>query len=145
MKLKDLKTYIHWVNNKNKCVWDVVNIKDGPWVKYLETGDSELIHNTLKARQGRTEPNDYWYPIEDFNKLVESIKIHGFQNKFITDKKHQNAFNKNNWPGGKAPVQVSPNGLIRNGHHRCAILYYLYGPEYDIQIKNNILQNMPPK
>ena len=34
-------------------------------------------------------------------------------------------------------IKVSKTGWIGDGHHRCAILYYLYGPEYEIKLLGN--------
>ena len=138
IKLKELKTNIHRLDNSNKCIIDVKNIKNSPWVIYLETGDTELIYKDLNAKKGK-------YTLENFNKLVESIKKHGFTNKFINNKKLRDEFNGDNWPGGTSPVTILPNNLINNGNHRCAILYFLYGPEYEITLKNNVLQDVSKK
>ena len=45
----------------------------------------------------------------------------------IGSKEFQKTFNGINWQGGKGTIKISGNGKIGDGHHRCAILYFLYG------------------
>jgi len=145
MKLKNVKCSIHKLDNNNKFYVDVVNIGCSPWVIYLQTKNTKPLYDSFKATQTQPSwPDDYWYDIKDFDKLVESIKKYGYKKEFCNNKKFQNNFNGKNWKGGKGVVKMHTNGNIQDGHHRCAILYFLYGPEYEITIKNNILQNIPP-
>lgn len=145
LKLKDLKCSIHKLDKNNKFFIDIVSIKDSPWVIYLTLKDTEPLYNSFKATQTHPNfPNDYWYDIKDFDKLVESIKKYGYKKEFCNNEKFQNKFNGDNWKGGKGTIKISRNGHIGDGHHRCAILYYLYGPEYEVNIDENILQSIEP-
>tara|TARA_B100001142_G_scaffold236619_1_gene235102 strand:+ start:4007 stop:4450 length:444 start_codon:yes stop_codon:yes gene_type:complete len=145
MKLQNVKCSIHKLDSNNKFFVDIVNIKDSPWVTYLEKKNTEPLYNSFKATQSHPDwPNDYWYDIKDFDKLVESIKKYGYVKELCNNETFQNNFNGKNWKGGKGPVKIMPDGNIYDGHHRCAIFYFLYGPEYELNIKNTILQNIPP-
>ena len=144
-KLKDLKCYVHKLDKKNKFFIDTVSIKDSPWVIYLTLKDTKPVYDSFKATQTQPDfPNDYWYDIKDFDKLVESIKKYGYKKEFCNNEKFQNEFNGDNWTGGKGVIKISRNKHIGDGHHRCAILYYLYGPEYEINLDGNVLQDIEP-
>ena len=145
MKLKNLKCSIHKLDRFNNFYIDIVNIRDSPWVVYLRDNDTKPLYDSFKATQTHPDwPNDYWYNIENFDRLVESIKKYGYKNEFCNNDIFQNKFNGKNWQGGRGPIKIYNNN-ISDGHHRCAILYFLYGPEYDIEIKNHILQDIKPK
>ena len=98
MKLKNLKCSIHKLDKFNKFYIDIVNIEESPWVIYLRDNDTKPLYDSFKATQTHPKwPNDYWYNIENFDKLVESIKKYGYKNEFCNNDKFQNKFNGKNW------------------------------------------------
>ena len=142
-KLKNLKcSVIKFDSNNNSYVDHNVKLEDSPWIPYLENKNTDKLFESFKATQNHPDHLDnYWYPLEKFDKLVESIKKYGYKSEFCNNMKFQNTFNGNDWPGGKGIVKIG-DGKIGDGHHRCAILYYLCGPEKEVVVINNILQNV---
>tara|TARA_Y100000389_G_scaffold162758_1_gene165661 strand:+ start:3515 stop:3982 length:468 start_codon:yes stop_codon:yes gene_type:complete len=151
MKLNELLCSVIKFSNKEKkeVFIDIINIKNSPWVVYLETKNTEPLYESFYATQNHPDhPNNYWYDITNFDKLVESIKKYGYRNELCNNEIFQKTFNGNNWHGGKGPIKIgcTTNTHINDGHHRCAILYFLYGPEFEIKVCNNgFIENIPPK
>lgn len=145
MKLKDLKCSVHKLDSNGKFYIDIVNIQNSPWIPYLKNKNTKHILDSFKAtRANKDHPNDYSYPFDKFDKLVSSIKKHGYRNDFCNNPTFQDKFNGTNWPGGKKQIFINPNCEICDGHHRCAILYHIYGPEFSINVINGKIQNIPP-
>jgi hypothetical protein len=147
IKLKELTcSVIKLDTNKKVYVDNKVKIEDSPWIIYLNEKNTKPLYDSFYAtRKHPQHPNDYWYDISNFDRLVESIRIYGYKNEFCNNPSFQNSFNSSEWPGGKGPIKVSKTKQIGDGHHRCAILYYLYGPDYEIKLLNNrIIQDVPP-
>lgn len=150
MLLKDLKCSIIKFKNKEKNIVYVdqnVKIENSPWVIYLKTKNTEPLYESFYATQQHPDhDNNYWYNIENFDKLVESIKKYGYKNEFCNNLEFQKKLNGENWQGGKGTIKIGHNGKIGDGHHRCAILYFLYGPNYEIKLKNNFeIENIDPQ
>ena len=150
MLLKDLKcSVIKFQNKEDNIVYvdEHVKIENSPWVIYLKTKNTEPLYESFYATQQHPDhDNNYWYNIENFDKLVESIKKYGYKNEFCNNSEFQKTFNGINWQGGKGTIKISGNGKIGDGHHRCAILYFLYGPNYEIKLKTNFeIENIDPR
>lgn len=147
IKLKELKCSVIKFKDDKKNVYVDSNVKieESPWVIYLKEKNIKPLYDSFYATRKHPEhPNDYWYDITKFDKLVESIKIHGYKNELCNNPSFQNKFNGSNWQGGIGPIKVSKTGQIGDGHHRCAILYYLYGSEYEIKLLDNWkIDNIP--
>lgn len=146
-KLKNLRCSVIKLNKDGIAYVDHnVKLEDSPWVDYLINKSTTKLFDSFKATQKHPDhPDDYWYPLEKFDRLVENIKKKGYINEFCNNSNIQNSWNGKDWPGGKGPIKIGPNGKIGDGHHRCCILYYFYGPEYEIQLKNFLIHNIPPK
>jgi len=149
MLLKNLYCSVIKFSDKEKktvFVDENVKLEDSPWVIYLKNNNTEPLYESFYATQNHpAHDNNYWYNIENFDKLVESIKKHGYQNEFCNNKEFQTSFNGSNWQGGKGRIKIGPNGKIGDGHHRCAILYFLYGPDFEIKpIGNCEIENIKP-
>lgn len=123
-----------------------VNIADSPWVPYIKNKDTGPLYESFHAtRKHPDHPDDYWYNVEKFDKLVESIRTRGYVNKLCNNPSFQDEFNGSDWQGGKGTIKVSPYGNVADGHHRCAILYCLYGPEYEITLTSGgEIEDVPP-
>ena len=147
IKLKNLTCSVIKLNeNKNAYVDSNVKIEDSPWVIYLQENNKKPLYDSFYAtRKHPDHKDDYWYDIKNFDKLVESIKVNGYRNNFCNNPNFQDKFNGKDWQGGKGPIKLSEQGKIGDGHHRCAILYYIYGPEYEIKLLNNwLIDDIPP-
>lgn len=142
--LNNLKIAMCRYNDNTRASYtEQINIKDSPWYIYLTTGNTNLIEkNFEEIRKHKDHPNDYSYPIGDFNKIVDSILKNGYKKELCNNTKFQNNFNGENWKGGKGPVKIGNDGFVWDGHHRCVALLYLLGPDYEITIKNNYLENI---
>ena len=138
MKLKHLLCSVIKLDQYNKAyVDDKVKLGDSPCVDYLNSGSTVKLYESFIATQKHPDhPDDYWYPIEKLNVLVENIKKYGYQNEICNNKLVQDELNGENWPGGKGPIIIGNNGKIGDGHHRCCILYHIYGGDYEIEINN---------
>jgi hypothetical protein len=145
IKLKDLYcSVIKLDKNGNSYVDNKVKIEDSPWVDFLINKSTKKLYESFYATQKHPEHlNNYWYPIEKFNILVENIRKYGYRNEFCNNKQIQDNLNGDNWPGGKGPIKINGN-KIGDGHHRCCILYYLYGGNYEIKINNYLVENIEP-
>lgn len=120
-----------------------INIKESPWYIYLKTGKTELIEKNFKeVRQHKDHPNNYSYPISDFDKIVKSILKNGYKINLCNNPSFQYKFNGNDWKGGKGPIKIGNDGFVWDGHHRCVALLYLLGPKYQITINNNLLDDI---
>jgi len=127
IKFKEDKKEVYVDNN--------VQLKDSPWFIYLTTKNTDSLYESFYAtRKHNDHKNDYWYNIKNFDKLFLSIKLFGYRKKLCNNSQFQNRFNGNKWQGGKGPIKIDKNGKICDGHHRCVILYYLFGPNYIINI-----------
>ena len=147
IKLKNIKCSVIKLDKNNKVYVDNrVKIEDSPWVVYLKHNDTKLLFDSFYATRKHPKHDDnYWYDLENFDKLVNSIKINGYKNELCNNSNFQDDFNGKTWQGGLGPIKISKYGNISDGHHRCAILYYLYGPEFEIEITNNYtIKNIPP-
>ena len=147
LKLKQLTCSVIKMDKNNTAYVDAnVKLNESPWYIYLKYKNVEPLYESFYAtRKHPDHKNDYWYDISNFDKLVESIKINGYKNELCNNKTFQDKFNGNKWQGGKGPIKVSTCGKVGDGHHRCVILYYLYGPEYDIKLLDNyLIDNIPP-
>jgi hypothetical protein len=146
LKLKELYCSVIKLNNEGKAYVDIrVKLCDSPWVDYLNTGSTDKLYESFRATQKHPDhPDNYWYPIEKFGLLVENIKKYGYKNSFCNNKEIQDKLNGDNWPGGKGPIKIGGGGKIGDGHHRCCILYYLYGGDYEIEITNCLVKDIPP-
>ena len=71
------------------------------------------------------------------------MRKYGYRNEYCNNKKIQDKLNGENWPGGKGPIKIGGN-QIGDGHHRCCILYYLYGGDYEIEVNNYLVKNIDP-
>ena len=143
MKLGDLLISMCRYDNIKGQYEEKINIKKSPWYIYLLNGNTDLIFkNFEEIRKHSLHPNDYSYPIEDFDKLVLSIKEKGYQLNLCNNPNFQNNFNGSNWKGGKGPVKIGDDNFVWDGHHRCVILLFLYGENYEIKVKNNVLQSI---
>ena len=143
IKLKDLKCSMCRFNNEKGSYEERINLNKSPWYIYLLTQNTdELLKNFEEIRKHPSHPKDYYYPITDFDRLYTNIKEKGYLTSF-TNSKEQRKFNNENWKGGKGPVKIGNDGFIWDGHHRCAILLYIYGPEYEVNIVDNILEDIP--
>ena len=121
-----------------------VPIENSPWVTYLRDNDTGPLYESFYATQKHPDhKDDYWYDVKNFDRLVESIKHFGYKNELCNNPKFQDRFNGKSWQGGKGTIKIG-NGRIGDGHHRCAILYRLYGPDYIIHVNNCIVSNVPP-
>ena len=145
IKLKDLYcSVIKLDNNGTAYVDERVKLGDSPWVDYLNTGSTVKLYESFRAVQKHDDHlNDYWYPLEKFNILVENIKKYGYKNEICNNKNVQDKLNGENWPGGKGPIKIGGN-KIGDGHHRCCILYHLYGGDYEIEVNNYLIKNIEP-
>ena len=145
VKLKDLLcSVIKLDGNGNAYADHFVKLGDSPWIPYLKDKNTEKLYQSFEAtRKHPDHPDDYHYPLYTFDKLVDSIRKNGYKNEFCNNENFQNDFNGKNWPGGKGAVKIGGN-KIGDGHHRCAILYHIYGPDYEVNVVNNILQNIEP-
>ena len=155
-KLKDLKISTHKVNiNKNfnklniccKNAYRGVNINECAWLYYLNNNDDSKIKELISLYQKCDKyPDNYSYDLSHFNKLLNSMIIFGYNNIFEKSNKFRIKFQDDNWPGGNGPVKIyrdeDGNFHIGDGHHRCSILYYLFGPEKYIYIKDQTLINL---
>ena len=143
-KLKNLKiSMCRYNNNTKESYTEKIYIKDSPWYIYLKTGSTKLIEeNFIEVRKHKDHPNNYFYPISDFDKLVKSIKEKGYNKELCNNSSFQNQFNGNNWKGGKGPIKIGNDGFVWDGHHRCVALLYLLGENHTIIITNNYLDNI---
>ena len=144
IKLKDLTCSVIKFKDDKKGVYVDSNVKieESPWVPYLKNKNTDKLYESFYATQNHPDhPNDYWYDINKFDKLVDSIKKNGYKNDYCNNPLFQDKFN-NNWQGGKGTINISHNRQIYDGHHRCAILYYLYGPDFEIEINNGLVYNL---
>ena len=149
MLLKNLTcSVIKFTDRQKKTVFVDHNVKieDSPWVIYLKTKNTEPLYESFYATQKHPDhDNNYWYNIENFDKLFESIKNLGYKNEYCNNEEFQTSFNGSNWQGGKGTIKIGSNGKIGDGHHRCAILYFLYGPDYEIKLCGNYeIENIKP-
>ena len=147
IKLKNITCSVIKLDSNNKAYPEYnIKIENSPWVIYLEKNETKKLYDSFYATRKHPKfSNDYWYDLEKFNLLLESIKNHGYKNNFCNNIDFQKNFNGNNWQGGKGPIKISKKGSITDGHHRCAILYYLYGANFTIEIKNdNTIKDIPP-
>ena len=144
IKLKDLKiSMCRYNDNTQKSYEEQIDIELSPWYIYLKTGDTKLIESNFEeVRKHKDHPNDYYYPISDFDKVVKSIKEKGYKKELCNNPSFQNEFNGANWKGGKGSVKIGNDGFVWDGHHRCVALLYIYGLEYEITINSNILENV---
>ena len=143
IKLGDLVISMCRYNNNQGAYEEKINIKHSPWYEYLKTGNKNLIlKNFEEVRKHEWTPNDYHYPIEDFDKLLNNIKNNGYLKELCNNESFQKEFNGDNWKGGKGPVKIGNDGFVWDGHHRCVILLYLLGDSYEINITNNYLDNI---
>lgn len=145
MKLGDLKISMCRYNyNTNETYLEKINITKSPWYIYLKTKNTEQIEQNFKEIQKHKDhPNNYSYPISDFNKLVQSIKEKGYNKNLCNNICFQNEFNGKEWKGGKGPIKIGNDGFVWDGHHRCVILLFFLGENYNITITNNFLENIP--
>ena len=145
IKLEDLYCSIIKLDNNGEAYVDTkVKLGDSPWVDYLKDGSTERLYESFRATQKHREhPDDYWYPIEKFDLLLENMRKYGYRNEYCNNKKIQDKLNGENWPGGKGPIKIGGN-QIGDGHHRCCILYYLYGGDYEIEVNNYLVKNIDP-
>lgn len=144
MKLKSLTCSVIKFKDDKKNVYTDSNVKidDSPWIPYLKNKNTDKLYESFRATQNHPDhPNDYWYDVEKFDKLVESIQNNGYKNDYCNNPLFQNNFN-NKWRGGKGKINISNKGEIGDGHHRCAILYHLYGPDFEIEVNNGIMSNL---
>tara|TARA_Y100000389_G_scaffold191835_1_gene218598 strand:+ start:1531 stop:1980 length:450 start_codon:yes stop_codon:yes gene_type:complete len=146
LKLKDLYCSIIKLNDKGVAYVDHnVKIEDSPWMDYLKNNSTEKLYESFKATQKHPDhKDDYWYPIEKFDLLVENMRKFGYKNELCNNKEIQDKLNGENWPGGKGPIKIGANGKIGDGHHRCCILYYLHGEDYEIEVENYLVKNISP-
>ena len=106
--------------------------------------NTKLLYDSFMLQENIRSSN-IKHDLTKFDKLVESIKFNGYKNEYCNNPSFQNKFNGSDWQGGKGPIKISKNGQIGDGHHRCAILYYLYGSEYEIKLLDNWrIDNIPP-
>ena len=143
-KLKNLTCSVIKIKNNISYADHNVKLEDSPWIPYLIDRNTGKLFESFRATQTHPEHKaDYWYPLENFDKLFQSIKQYGYRQE-LCNSNFQKKFNGNDWPGGKGVVKIGANGKIGDGHHRCAILYYIYGPNKEVNTINNILQNVEP-
>lgn len=146
LKLKDLYcSVIKLDNDNNSYVDNKVKLGDSPWVEYLINKSTNKLYKSFYATQKHPDhPDDYWYPIEKFDLLLKNIKKYGYKNEICNNKEVQDKLNGEHWPGGKGPIKIYGNN-ISDGHHRCCILYYIYGPDYELDIdSNHLIKNIKP-
>ena len=147
-KLENLYCTVHKLDVNNNFYEDInVKISDSPWIYYLNTNDESKIIESFKATQKNINySNNYSYDIKQFNKLYKFIKLFEYNNIFNKNKIVKDIFQNKDWSGGNGPVKIwkDKKNIFRigDGHHRCAILYYLYGPNKIIYIKDCILQDV---
>ena len=147
LKLKDLTCSVIKLDTNDQAYDDhTVKLEDSPWVIYLQDNNTVPLYNSFYAtRKHPYHKDDYWYDVTKFDTLVESIKKLGYKNSLCNNKVFQDNFNGNDWQGGRGAIKMSFSGKIGDGHHRCAVLYYLYGPEYEINILPNcLIDDIPP-
>uniref|UniRef100_A0A6C0FA90 Uncharacterized protein n=1 Tax=viral metagenome TaxID=1070528 RepID=A0A6C0FA90_9ZZZZ len=145
LKLKEFIT-VHWSfadNEKTRVYPDSMMIGESPWVTYLKTGDTSGLEDFFYAcRKTGSFPEDYWYDFKLFDKLIESIKQKGYDITYGNNTDKNNDFTKDyEIKGGNGPVVVSRNGFIADGQHRMAALYYIYGPDYEVELVPYIENN----
>lgn len=142
LKLKNLRCSMCRYSKEKGSYEEQINLSKSPWYIYLQTKDTnELLKNFKEISKHPCHPNNYHYPIEDFDRLYENIKKKGYIKSF-SDSKDQHTFNGKDWIGGKGPIRVGNDGHIWDGHHRCAILLYIYGDEYIIDINDNYVEDI---
>jgi hypothetical protein len=140
LKLKDLIT-VHWSfedKEKARVYPDTMVIEESPWVIYLKTGDTSGIEEFFYAcRKTGSFPEDYWYDIKLFDKLVESIKTNGYDLTYDNNEEKNSEFVDNHGStrsGLPGPIRMNACAFVSDGQHRIAALYYIYGPDYEIEI-----------
>ena len=94
----------------------VMPITDSPAYRYLvndDKGDFLKYHHEIvrKKRPG------YKYPVSRFKELVHDIKTSGYRNE-------------------EPYIKVKGN-TISDGQHRACILYFLYGPDFEVDVVLN--------
>ena len=79
LKLKELYCSVIKLDQYERAyVDDKVKLGDSPWIDYLHNGSTVKLYESFIATQKHPHhPDDYWYPIEKFNVLVENIKKYG--------------------------------------------------------------------
>ena len=144
--LGDLKiSMCRYNDDTGESFEEKINIKKSPWYIYLTTKSTQLIEqNFEEIRKHKDHPNNYSYPISDFNKVVKSIKDKGYQKKLCNNPSFQNDFNGKQWKGGKGPINVGSDGFVWDGHHRCVALLYFLGDTYKLTTINNELEPIDP-
>ena len=87
VKLKDLLcSVIKLDGNGNAYADHFVKLGDSPWIPYLEDKNTEKLFQSFKAtRRHPDHPDDYHYPLDTFDKLVDSIRRHGYKNEFCNN------------------------------------------------------------
>ena len=82
LKLKNLYCSIIKLNDKGFAYVDHnVKIEDSPWIDYLKNNSTEKLYESFKATQKHPDhKDDYWYPIEKFDLLVENMIKYGYKN-----------------------------------------------------------------
>ena len=66
MKLSELLCSVIKFNKEKEVFIDIINIKDSPWVNYLETKNTERLYESFYATQNYPDhPNNYWYNIKN--------------------------------------------------------------------------------
>lgn len=145
IRLKDLKCSVWKLDSTGNPYVDKVKIEDSPWVEYLRNKNTKPLYDSFYAtRKSNEHPDDYWYPVEKFDNLYESIKENGYKNSFCNNPNSEFLKENKDWPGGKGTIKLGYDGSIGDGHHRCAILFLIYGPEKIINVRNGIPSDIEP-
>lgn len=144
IKLKELKISMCRYSNTRGSYEEKINILESPWYIYLKNGNKDkLYENFEEIRKHPEHPNNYHYPIENFDKLYNNIKLLGYKKNFCNSNE-QKIFNGDDWKGGKNIVKIGNDNFVWDGHHRCVILCFIYGDDFIINVNNYELDDIEP-
>ena len=70
LKLKNLRCSMKRYSKEKGSYEEQINLSKSPWYIYLQTKDTnELLKNFKEISKHPCHPNNYHYPIEDFEDL----------------------------------------------------------------------------
>lgn len=124
----ELKVSVYKAVECNKHEWDLVcmPVKECPYYLALDKDDEEILNDYVSLIKKRPERREDKESYEDLKNLCSAIEKDG---RYIPEK-----FNEPMW------VWRGTN-ILGEGHHRAAVLCYLFGPKYciDVQVSNESL------
>ena len=121
-----VSVYIAVKCEKHHEGWDLtfMPVRECPYYLALDKDDKEIFNNYVSLIKKRPERREHKESYEDLINLCSAIEKDG---RYIPE----------NFKDEPMWVWKGTN-ILGEGHHRAAVLYYLFGPKYciDVQVSN---------